>query len=240
MRTTKNLFALALVALFTMLITFGCADVSVDPEVNVNGSGVIVDNKVKARVSFSNIINLTSQNILKVDGINGSINVQSVSGTNQVSISGEKIVSSDTYQDASYHLKDIIIEINELTNELLIKTLQPQYSNGRSYIVNYTINVPSHLNVIVMNVNGKINGKISVPLNGTVDMSLINGSIDLGIPQNTSADFSASLVNGSIAFRNLILHNRVATRKSLQGTLGDGLGMISLRTTNGNIDVLGF
>jgi len=219
MKTANNPFTLAVVAMLTLLFSFGCADVSVDPEVSVNGSGLIGDTKVKAHESFSHIVNLTNQTSLKVEGINGSISVESVSGTNQVSISGEKIVSSDTYQDANSHLKNITIDIDELTNELLVKTLQPQYSNGRSYQVNYTITVPSNLSITIDNVNG---------------------SIQLEIPQTTSANFSARLVNGSISLQNLILHNKVVTSKSLLGTLGDGQGTISLRTTNGNIDVLGF
>jgi len=240
MRTTTNTFLFAFVTLFTMLVSFGCADVSINPTADINGSGVIVDNKYKALESFSYTVDLSSQTTLKVEGINGSVNVQSVSGINQVSISGERIVSSDTYQDAYSHLKDIAVEIDELTNELLVKTVQPEYSNGRSYNVNYTISVPSHLNVVVENVNGRIEGKLSVPENGTVDLSLQNGSIELDIPKNTSADFSASLANGKISVQTLTLHNRVGTSKTLQGRFGSGDGTISLRTTNGNIDVSGF
>jgi DUF4097 and DUF4098 domain-containing protein YvlB len=240
MRNTTNTFVLALVALFALLISFGCADISVNPTADINGPGVIVDHKYKARESFSYTVDLSSQNTLKVKSINGFINVQSVSGTNQVMVSGEKVVSAETYPDAQTHLKDISIEIDELTNELLVRTSQPKYSNGRSYAVNYTIKVPSHLNVVVDNVNGGIKGKLSVPQNGTVDMSLQNGNVELDIPKNTSAVFSASLVNGSISAQNLTLHNRVATSKSLHGTLGNGQGTISLSTTNGNIDVSGF
>jgi DUF4097 and DUF4098 domain-containing protein YvlB len=219
MKTTNNPIILAVLVMLTLLISFGCAELSVDPEVNVNGSGVTGDTKVKAHKSFSHTVNLTSQTLLKVEGINGSIKVESVSGINQVSISGEKIVSSDTYQDASSHLKNITIEINELTDELLVKTVHPQYANGRSYLVNYTITIPSNLNITINNVNG---------------------SIQLEIPQTTSANFSASLVNGSISLHNLILHNEVVTNKSLHGTLGDGQGEISLNTKNGKIDVLGY
>jgi len=240
MKTTNNPVVLAVLLILTLLISFGCADVGVNPQVNVNGLGVTDDTKVKAHKSFFHTIDLTSQTFLKVEGINGSVSVKSVSGSNQVSISGEKIVSSTTYQDASSHLKDIIIEIDELTNELLVKTVQPQFLDGRTYTVNYTINVPSHISVMVTNINGEINGRISVPLNGTLDMSLQNGIIELDIPQNTSADFAASSVNGIISVHNLTLHNRVATGHSLLGTLGDGQGVISLGTTNGKIEVIGY
>ena len=216
MKTTNNPFALAL---FALLVGFGCSDVIVNPEADIKGPGDIIDYKYKARESFSYKVDLTSQTSFRLEGINGSVNVQSVSGTNQVSVSGEKVVGADSYQDAADHLKYVNVEIDEFTGELFVKTSQPKFSDGRGYNVNYTISVPSQLNIVVDNVNG---------------------SIVLDIPQNTSADFSASLVNGSISLQNLTLHNRVATSKSLQGRLGDGQGMISLRTTNGNIEVLGF
>jgi len=240
MKTTTKLLVLAMAALFTLLINFGCADVVVDPEVNINGPGSTGDTEVKARESFFHIVDLTNQTLLKLKGINGTVDVQSVSGTNQVTISGEKIVSSDTYQDAYSQLKNITIEINELTDELQVKTVQPNFSDDRSYQVNYTITVPSHLNVFVDNVNGVINGKLTVPHNGSVEMGLINGSIVLDIPQNTSSDFFASLVNGAISLQNLTVYNRIMTSKSLQGRLGEGQGMITLRTINGTIVVSGY
>jgi hypothetical protein len=240
MRTRTNTFVIALATLLILLISFGCADVVVDPEINPIDPGSINNTKFKARESFLYNVDIASQNTLKVVGINGEVNVESEQGTSQVTISGEKVVGSDTYQDAYSHLKDITVEINELTNELLVKTLQPQFSDGRSYQVNYTITVPSHLNIVVNNVNGKIDGRVLMQSNGMVDLSLQNGSIVLDIPQNTSADFSANLVIGSISLQNLTLYNRVVTSKSLQGRLGDGQGMITLRTTNGNIDVSGF
>jgi len=240
MRTTTNKFALAIVALFTILINFGCADISVNPNADVTGPGNIVNIKAKANETFSYNVDLTTQLTLRVDGINGAVNVVSVSGTNQVTISGEKEVSADTYSEAKAGLKDVQVEIDKNSNELLIKTLQPGYSDGKSYNVDYKITVPSHLSIFVENVNGSISGKLSVPQNGTVDLSSQNGSIKLDVPQNTSAEFYARLENGSITTQNLILHNKVETNRKLQGTLGNGNGTISLRTTNGNINVSGF
>lgn len=238
MRTTTNTFALALVALFALLFSFGCADISVNPTADITGSGNIVN--TKANESFSYKVDLTGQLTLMVKGINGSVNVESVSGTNQVTVSGEKEVGAETYSEAKANLKNVQVEINKFSNELLVKTVQPKYSDGKSYSVNYTISIPSHLNVVVENVNGSINGKLNVPQNGNVNLSLTNGSIELEIPQSTSAEFSANLTFGSISMQNLILHDRVSTAKSLQGTIGNGDGSISLSTTNGNIDVFGF
>ena len=237
MKITSKPVELAILTMLMLLMSFGCSETVLQPDDNGNGSGI---SKVKARKSFLNTVDLSTQTSFKVKGINGVVNVESVSGTNRVTISGEKIVSANTYQDANSHLNDIEIEIDESADELLVKTVHPESSNGRSYVVDYTIKVPDHLNVIVTNVNGEIKGKITLPLNGTVDMSLLNGTVTLEIPQNTSAEFSANLVNGSIAVHNLTLQNEVSTSKSVHGTLADGNGDILLKTTSGNINVLGY
>jgi len=64
MKTTKNTFVLALAALLILLISLGCADVVVDPEINLIDPGSINDTKFKARESFSYNVDLASQNTL--------------------------------------------------------------------------------------------------------------------------------------------------------------------------------
>jgi len=233
-------FVLVFIKLSVMLLILGCAEVSVNPDANVTVPGISVDHKFKAYESFEYSTDLSSQTTLSIENVNGEVEMQSVTGLNQVLISGEKIVSSDSYQDAYSHLKDITVDINELTGELFVKTIQPDFSKGRSYSVNYVIKVPAQLSVYVKNVNGKISGHVSVPTNGTIDMNLQNGNIDLGLPQSTSAEFSASLLNGSISMQNLTLYNKVQTSKTLRGRLGEGQGVITLSTTNGKISVAGF
>ncbi|MGD8307087.1 MAG: hypothetical protein PVF17_10560 [Ignavibacteria bacterium] len=219
MNTIRKEFRITIVVLITMLLGFGCAEVSVEPIVNLDGSGLGSDNKYIAKKTFSHTIDLNSQTSFSLDGINGSINLEAVVGSNQIIISGEKIVSSTKYSNAGSYLKNITIGIDELTNEITVKTIQPKFSNGVTYKVNYTITIPAGLNIIVGNANG---------------------SIQLDISQNTSANFSASLVNGSISLHNLFLNDQIETFKSVLGTLGSGEGAITLSTTNGNIDVLGY
>lgn len=219
MNTICNEFRITIVGLITMLLGFGCAEVSVEPIVNLDGSGFGGGNEFIAKKTFSHTIDLNSQTSFSLDGINGSINLEAVVGANQIVVSGEKIVSSTKYSNASSYLKNITIGIDELTDEIIVKTIQPKFSNGVTYKVNYTITIPAGLDIIVGNANG---------------------SVQIDIPQNTSANFSASLVNGSISLRNLVLHDKVETYKSVLGTLGSGEGVITLSTTNGNIDVLGY
>jgi len=240
MKTKFRSLVMLLIVIFTSIIISSCSDVIVDPDAGINSSGVITEYKYKVHEPFLYTVNLTTQTSFNIESINGSIDVQSVSGTKQVTISGEKVVSSDNYQDAANHLEFVSVQIDELLNELVVITDQPKFSEGRSYSVNYTISVPSHLSVTVNSVNGKLTGILSVPSNGNVEMTLSNGSIELNIPQSTSADFLASLVNGTISVQNLALKNRVETKRSLQGTLGNGEGFVTLKTNNGSIVAIGY
>jgi DUF4097 and DUF4098 domain-containing protein YvlB len=147
--------------------------------------------------------------------------------------------------------------VTSLANEILVETIQPEQTGGRNYTVVYTITVPQRFDVSVTNVNGDVNprqilGNVSVeltngqidsqvtlPRDGTIDLATTNGSITLRIPQNTGAAFSANVTNGNISVTNLNLQGQVSTSNSLQGTLGDGRGTISLRAVNGNISVTG-
>jgi hypothetical protein len=62
----------------------------------------------------------------------------------------------------------------------------------------------------------------------------------LEVPHKTSAEFSAHVDVGTINLTNFNLNNPVQSTYSLQGTCGDGEGLIDLVTTTGNIQVNGF
>jgi hypothetical protein len=149
MRNTTNPFVLVLLVLFALLVNFGCSDIAVNPSADEFNPGVNGIQDVKASEPFHYAVDLASQQTLKVEGINGVVNVESVSGTNLVTISGEKVVGSESYSDAKENLKNVRVEIDELSNELVVKTVQPKHTDGRNYNVNYTITIPSHLNIDV-------------------------------------------------------------------------------------------
>lgn len=89
-------------------------------------------------------------------------------------------------------------------------------------------------------VNGQISSNQTMPTDGTISLKTVNGTIELFIPQNTSSEFIATAVNGNININNLLLRNNINHTYSIQGTLGDGRGMITLETTNGSIYVSGY
>jgi DUF4097 and DUF4098 domain-containing protein YvlB len=88
--------------------------------------------------------------------------------------------------------------------------------------------------------NGSINGNLILPADGEVVISTVNGDIDLDIPTSTSAEVFGLVSNGTIGWDNLDLVDAKQTNKSLQGKLGDGAGLIDLKTVNGYINIVGF
>lgn len=134
--------------------------------------------------------------------------------------------------------KDLRVLVTNVNGGVAIDSI-----NSSLYVVN--VNGQITLNQIfcstqVNSVNGQIQAKMTLPTNGVIVMYTMNGGINLNIPQSTSAEFSASAANATISISDLILINLVSTPTSLTGTLGDGQGVISLSTTNGNISVYGF
>jgi DUF4097 and DUF4098 domain-containing protein YvlB len=254
----KRIFKLPLLLIFLANSVFWMNCSKDDPISPINQNDNVSNTNFEAKDSFSYEIDVVGHSGLSLEAINGTIVFTEVTASNSVKISGEKRVESESTEDAEAHLKELSVDVQDLTNEILVKTLQPKHSGGRHYIVNYTISLPKNMDVTVYSLNGRvtlneifgnvsvdlingdIDGKVTLPLDGTIHMGITNGSIDLDIPQNTSAEFTASVTNGSISVSNLELRNRVEISKSLTGTLGDGRGTISLNTTNGNIMVTGF
>jgi hypothetical protein len=254
----KRIFKLSLLWIFLANSVFLMNCSKDDPTSPNNSNDNVSNTNFAAEASFSYEIDVMGHSGLSMEAINGTIVITEVSGSNSVKISGEKRVESESTEDAEAHLKELEVDVQDLTSEILVRTVQPKQSGGRHYIVNYTITLPPNMDIAVNSINGRvsldeihgnvfvdlingdIDGEVTLPLDGTIDMKLTNGRLELDIPQNTSAEFTASIANGSISVSNLELQNRVETSKSLTGTCGDGHGTISLNTTNGEIIVTGF
>ncbi len=249
---TSILFDFLLVAALLM----NCNDD--DPVSAINSNGDVSNTNFAAEERCSCEIDVLHHTDLRVEGINGSIEITQKEGMNSALIIVEKRVESESTADAELHLDMLEASIENLTNEIFVHTDQPKNSHGRNYIVNYTIMLPRNLdvtvntingivtlneifgNVFVGLVNGSIDSEITIPLDGTITLNVVNGGIELDIPRNTSTQLSATIVNGDISVSNLDLQNRVETLTSLSGRCGDGRGNISLGTINGNILISGF
>ncbi|MFQ5571348.1 MAG: DUF4097 domain-containing protein [Rhodothermales bacterium] len=210
-----------------------------------------------ASASFSYEVAVAQHTRIRLDAVNGPVEIHGDPDATSVRIAGKRRVGSESMQDAERHLEDLEVRVEDHTDEVFIKTVQPQQFQGRTYLVDYTITLPEHLDVDVDQINGDIkvrnvtgsvwvalaNGVIdcfaTLPPTRLVDLALGNGDIKLGIPTSTSAEFSARVTNGHISTSNLILEGLVRSPRSLIGRLGDGEGTIELKAVNGNIHVAG-
>jgi DUF4097 and DUF4098 domain-containing protein YvlB len=122
-------------------------------------------------------------------------------------------VTSDSAEDAQAGLQVLEVRVSEGPDVLLVRTIQPQDSGDRDYIVNYRITLPRNLAVIVNNVNGNIeidsiNNRVTVAsVNGGVDLRrivgsatvvLVNGAIEGRITLPTDGTIDLQTVNGAI------------------------------------------
>lgn len=216
-----------------------------------------VDNRPWTEEPFSFDVPRGTQTTLRLQGVSGTIEVKGTPGATSVAIMGVKRVQANTLEDATAHLTELKVAVTSSAAEVLVQTVQPKFSAGRNYVVNYTISLPQDIDCSIMSVNGQIladaihgsvfltlvNGQITasvtLPSGGEIDMSLANGNINLRIPQTTSAEFSATAAIGRITLTDLSLSNETVTPGSRTGTLGSGDGTISLDVGNGTIAVHG-
>jgi hypothetical protein len=167
-----------------------------------------------ARESFYFAVDAEDHGRLRLQGINGNVAITALSGADSVIITGERRVGSESMQDAEDHLTELQVEVSDLFSEVQIKTIQPDETHGRSYVVDYDITLPQNMDVVVSNVNGIVmvefvNGSVSVQnvngqvvLNdifGSVSVSLVNGLIEAEVTLPTAGTIGMSTVNGGIA-----------------------------------------
>jgi hypothetical protein len=254
-RFMKILSVVAVVA--TAMLLMDCNDEAI-VTFPANLSGQVRNTDYAAWESFTFAMSAANHSAISLDAINGSIIVSEPSTADSIRITGEKRVESESAEDARAQLKLLSVDVQDLANAVLVRTVQPEFSGGRHYIVHYIITLPKNMNVTVNSLNGKvtldeilgsvsvkvvngeIDGNVTLPVDATIDMRMGNGTLGLRIPMSTSAKVSSTVSTGNISFSNLDLQNRIETPKSLHGTLGDGRGTVSLNATNGNIRVTGF
>ena len=193
------------------VLFFGCNDDS-NP---VSDEGDVANQKYKATETFSYNATVKDQTQFRLNGINGNIKVTGTD-TETITIAGEKKVGSDSVEDAEEHLQDIEINIQDTTDLVYVKTVQPEETHNRDYSVNYTITVPYNLKVQIDNINGTV---IVESISNTVSVTDVNGTVNvLEIYGSVSVNLTNGLIDGKIALPTD--------------------GTIILSTVNGNIDLV--
>jgi DUF4097 and DUF4098 domain-containing protein YvlB len=119
----------------------------------------------------------------------------------------------------------------EIYAENLENYLSIDHTNGSIELREMTADL--HIDLV----NGSIVADTELRPDGTVEIETTNGDIDIAIPQTTSAELDAQVTNGRIFLTNLGVSADQNTK--VLTTLGDGDGLIDLRTVNGTIRVTG-
>jgi hypothetical protein len=256
--------AFILIAAGLPLILFfftACGGGGIDTDFTVNSDGFdfrAAGPKYFADETYSRELPLAGHIRIRLEAVNGNIEIEGHDDVDTVTVVGQKLVGSDSVQDAKRQLNELEILVTENNDEIIVQTLQPRDKQGRQYIIEYFISIPSDFEAVVILDNGDVdvqdvhNSIMVSAVNGSINSSTIlfsdheirlfteNGNVDLSIPTSTSAIFAAYVDNGSIATSNLEFDTSEQTWNSLTGTLGDGEGIIELDTVNGNIRVVGF
>ncbi len=168
-----------------------------------------------ARETFSFEVAVENQHRIRLETINGNVEINGKSGARSVIVTGERLVESSSLRDAEDHLDEIAVQVRDLGEEVFVRTEQPRHSQGRSYIVHYTITVPKDLEVDVRHFNGNIAVEA---IENHVSVENFNGNVLLG---HIVGNASVQVFNGNI-------DSDVTLPRD---------GTIKLTTNNGNIDL---
>ncbi len=223
----STLQSVSLVCVLLVSLFSSCVDDS------STGPSHVDNNDYSASEPFSFKIPVASRSGLALDAINGDIEIRGISDADSVRIWGERRVESESVVDATEHLQELSVEITEGTDEVKVKTVQPNETHSRNYVVDYHLELPKSWQISVDHINGNID--ISF-MEGDLDVNLINGNI---IIENIDGNIDADLTNGNMRFWDI--------KGNVGGNLMNGnidgkiylpsSGSCDLDITNGEIDL---
>lgn len=246
----QNLRIYLLSLMIGCFLFVGCSDN--DP----TGPGDVNDTSFKAEEEFSFKVDVADHTQLRLEAINGSITISGETESDSVVIEGIKQVGSYSFEDAEAHLPLLDVIVQDLGDEVYVRTTQPQQSNGRNYVVDYEILLPGNFEVDVVNGNGTIvvnsiddqiylacgNGEIVLnEIQGSATVQLGNGTIEAGITLPLNGIINLSTGNGIIALT--IPRNTSADFQAAVGNGGIDIANLTLHnqviTTNSVTGILG-
>jgi hypothetical protein len=187
-RFRRKLGILALVADLSLLMT-GCVTGVVDlDDDDWDQSG-----RHEVSATFFETLSVGSRSAIQVVGKNGKVEIWGVPGATSISIDAVRRVRSDSKADAAKYLDRLWVAVDWQTDEVVVRTVQPDYTHGRTYVVDYEITVPAYFLSRVTNGNGEVR------LEGmTADVRVENGNGDVSLV-DLEASSRVTLGNGTIS-----------------------------------------
>ena len=203
----KNFFALFLLVLLSACETDGFIFNSNDE--NVDNTNFV------AKESFQFEVDVQNHTLVRLDAINGNVEIIGSANATSVTITGERRVGSESTADAEEYLMKLEVRVTETASMILVETIQPDKNHGRNFVVDYKITLPENLELDANNINGNM---AIENIKNDVDIDNVNGIIDL---KNIVGNASVDVVNGLIRAKITMPEN----------------GNIDMGTVNGNIEL---
>jgi len=231
MKTIRIIKTAQLTAIVSMLLILALTSCYVvDPIDHVS------DTNFSAKAPFSFDIPVNNQKYIEIESINGQITISGEAGLSSVKIWGERIVQSDSYDDAEEHLENIEVLVSDGHDKIAVKTEQPSITHGRNYQVIYNIIIPDNWAVVVENVNGQI--EID-SLNADIAIGLVNGDVVL---TNIRGNITTGVTNGTIYGTITLPLNGVCSMCSVNGQIQLNIpkttsAALTAKVTNGTVSV---
>lgn len=85
--------------------------------------------------------------------------------------------------------------------------------------------------------NGAIECEVAALDGASVDIHTTNGSVTVWLDPDLPATLDATTTNGNLNMNGITLDNATATKHSIRGDLGTPKGVLSVRTTNGSVNI---
>ena len=168
-----------------------------------------------AAKTFSDEVPVGTQVRIRVEAENGEVAILGLPGAVSMKLTANLRVGSSTLVDAQVGLALLDVGVTDGVDEIFVQTLQPQDTQGRQFLVDYTITIPIDLAVEVRQVNGLVTIE---GITSPVAVNQGNGNVRL---TDVAGDATAQVANGGID----------ATLTLLPG------GTVRLTTGNGNLDL---
>ncbi|MGD1045183.1 MAG: hypothetical protein ABR936_07635 [Bacteroidota bacterium] len=160
---------------------------------------------------------------------NGTVCVVGTSKRENIKITGWKSVQAKTLEEAKFHLADINIDIQELQNQVRVKTEHPDGMQGIQYQVNYEIEIPSEWSMSVENKNGDI--RIS-GIKNNLKIKLHNGTVNAS---DIFSNVQVEIANGNIQINQTFPQNGLCLLKTINGSINLLLNKDASAIVNANV-----
>ena len=89
------------------------------------------NNTFSADEPFSSTIDIVDQTRFRLEGITGTMSVTGNPNATSVTITGEKRIEAKSMEEAQDHLSDLEVDVQNLSNEVFVRTIQPESAQGR-------------------------------------------------------------------------------------------------------------